>query len=110
MKPGKLITMLLAATLLAGSLEAQKKKQEAEPTDASKFNWDKSKLIPKLKKFAITELTVNYKLTTTAKTIAQEKSSGKIAGARVTAYLEFTDGEPAQSDFQKITDHFYSYF
>ncbi|HWB26997.1 MAG TPA: hypothetical protein VG738_16050 [Chitinophagaceae bacterium] len=82
----------------------------AEKTDASRFNWEKSKLIPKLKKLAITELTVNYKLTTTAKTIAQEKDTRKIAGARVTAYLEITDGELTQDDFQGITDHFYNYF
>jgi hypothetical protein len=81
-----------------------------EKPAAGRFKWEQSKIIPKLKKLAITELTVNYKLTTTAKTIAQEKSSGKIAGARVTAYLEFTDGDPSQDDFQGITDHFYRYF
>ncbi|MBS1559258.1 MAG: hypothetical protein JST69_11095 [Bacteroidetes bacterium] len=114
---GKLMTMnkniyIAVATLLALSSQsvAQKKGAIQEKTDASRFRWEQSKIVPKLKKLAITELTVNYKLTTTAKTIAQEKSSGKIAGARVTAYLEFTDGEPSQDDFQGITDHFYSYF
>src|SRR5689334_7027585 len=106
----KLLLLLSAAALFYGPVLAQKKGETAEKTDASRFNWDKSKLIPNLKKLAITELTVNYKLTTTAKTIAQERSTGKIAGARVTAYLEFTDGEPTPDDFQGITDHFYRYF
>ena len=107
----KLLMLMLAAILHCGWVLAQKKGTAvAEKTDASRFNWDKSKLIPNLKKLAITELTVNYKLTTTAKTIAQERSTGKIAGARVSAYLEFTDGEPTQEDFQGITDHFYHYF
>jgi len=111
-KTGKqLLTLMLAIALACGTVLAQKKKDaKAEPTDASRFNWDQSKLVPKLKKLAITELTVNYKLTTTAKTIAQEKSTHKIAGARVSAYLEFTDSEPTQDDFQGITDHFYHYF
>lgn len=81
-----------------------------EKTDAGHFNWDRSKLIPKLKKLAITELTVTYKLTTTAKTIAQERDTRKMAGARTTAYLETTDGDLTSEDFQGITNHFYRYF
>ena len=90
---------------------AQKKKGEPEEKpDASKFRWEQSKLIPKLKKLAITELTVNYKLTTTTKTVVQEKGSRAMAGARVTAYLETTDGDLTPEDFQGLTDHFYNYF
>lgn len=107
----KLTMVLLVAMLVCSTAFAQKnKKKTEEPTDASRFAWDKSKLIPKLKKLAIAEITINYKLTTTAKTIAQEKDTRKIAGARVTAYLETTDGDLTQNDFQGITDHFYNYF
>src|ERR1044071_6894000 len=109
----KVWILMFAIVLACGQVSAQKKKGEAAPppTDASRFNWDKSKIIPKLKKLAITELTVNYKLTTTAKTITKEdRSGGKIAGARVSGFLEFTDSEPTQADFQAITDHFYRYF
>lgn len=111
-KTGKnLLMLILAAVFFCETGLAQKKKEAVvEKTDASRFNWDRSKLMPKLKKMAITELTVNYKLTTTAKTNVQEKGTGKMAGARVTAYLEFTDSEPTQDDFQGITDHFYRYF
>lgn len=109
----KLGMLLFAAVIACGTVSAQKKKGEAPapPADASRFAWEKSKIIPKLDKLAITELTVNYKLTTTAKTIAiEDRSGGKIAGARVTGFLEFTDSEPTRDDFQGITDHFYRYF
>ena len=110
----KLGILMFAIVLACGTVSAQKKKKgEAPPppADASRFNWEKSKIIPKLEKLAIAELTVNYKLTTTAKTIAKEdRSGGHIAGARVTGFLEFTDSEPTQEDFQGITDHFYRYF
>jgi hypothetical protein len=109
-KAGILMFALVAA---CGTVSAQKKKGEAPPppADASRFAWEKSKLIPKLEKLAITELTVNYKLTTTAKTtVVEDRSGGKIAGARVTGFLEFTDAEPTLDDYQGITDHFYRYF
>jgi len=101
---------MVALFTICTPLIAQKKKDGQEKRDADYFNWEKSKLIPKLKKLAITELTVNYKLTTTAKTIVQEKGTGNIAGARVSAYLEFIDSDPTSDDFQGITDHFYRYF
>jgi hypothetical protein len=108
----KLGLLMFAMVLVMSTVSAQKKKQEAAPpTDASRFNWENSKIVPKLQKLAITELTVNYKLTTTAKTVTvEQRSGGHIAGARVTGFLEFTDSEPTQADFQGITDHFYRYF
>lgn len=103
---------MFAIVSVCGTASAQKKKEAAAPPpDAAMFKWEESKVIPKMKKLAIAELTVNYKLTTTAKTITKEdRSGGKIAGARVTAFLEFTDSEPTPADYQAITDHFYRYF
>jgi hypothetical protein len=107
----KLLMILFSVVFEGSSAFAQKDKSNNDGnSDAGHFNWGKSKLVPKLKKLAITELTVSYKLTTTAKTIAQEKDTRKMAGARVTAYLETTDGDLTQEDFQGITDHFYNYF
>jgi hypothetical protein len=110
----KCVILMFAIVSLCGTLSAQKKKKDEpvpEKPDAGRFRWEQSKVIPKLKKLAITELTVNYKLTTTAKTITQEsRSGGQIAGARVTGFLEFTDSQPSPADFQGITDHFYHYF
>ena len=70
----------------------------------------KPKIMPKLEKLAIAQITVNYKLTTKVSTIGKEKSSGKMAGAKLTAFLETTDGELSPADFQEVTDYFYSYF
>lgn len=108
----KVGALMVAMVLVSGTVSAQKNKKEvAPPTDASRFNWEASKLVPKLKKLAITELTVNYKLTTTAKTVTKEqRSGGHIAGARVSGFLEFSDTEPTPADYQAITDHFYRYF
>jgi hypothetical protein len=113
MKTTNFLILILTIVSVCGTVSAQKKKETVNepPQDAAMFKWEESKIIPKMKKLAITELTVNYKLTTTAKTITQEdRSGGKIAGARVTAFLEFTDSEPTQADYQGITDHFYRYF
>lgn len=100
----KVIILIVVIVIFCNPIFAQEKK------DSDKFKVDKSKLFPKITRLAITELTVNFKLTTTAKTIAQEKSSKNTAGARVSAYLETTDGDLTLGDCQKITDHFYSYF
>jgi hypothetical protein len=79
-------------------------------TDADKLKLDKSKIFSKVDRFAVAQLRVNYKLTTTAKTVGKDKSSGSMAGAKVSAYLLTTDGELTQDDFQQVTDYFYSYF
>lgn len=78
-------------------------------SDADKFRVDKPKILSKLDNLALAQLTVNYKLTTTAKTVAKG-NQGTVAGARVSAYLETTDGDLTDSDFQEVTNYFYSYF
>ena len=79
-------------------------------SDADMLKVDKPKILSKLDKLALAQITINYKLVTTAKTVAQEKKTGQTAGARVTAILETTDGELSENDFQEISDYFYSYF
>ncbi len=78
-------------------------------TDADKFRVDKPKILSKLDNLALAQVTVNYKLTTTAKTTAKG-NQGSVAGARVSAYLETTDGDLTDADFQEVTNYFYSYF
>lgn len=68
----------------------------------------KPKITPRLEKLALAQITVSYKLNTTHTTIG--KGGGKMAGAKVTAYLETSDGNLTESDFQEVTDYFYSYF
>ena len=70
----------------------------------------KPKIIRSLDNLAIAQITVNYKLSTTEKTVVKDKSSGQIAGAKVSAFLETSDGELATADFQEVSDYFYSYF
>jgi hypothetical protein len=107
----KSLLLLAIVALIGNAVLAQKKKGQAEEKhEYDKFRMEKSKIIPNLKRLAIAQLTVDYKLTTTAKAITQEASSRKIAGARVSAYLEFTDGDMTKEEFQEITDYFYSYF
>lgn len=101
------LLLILAATLAVPSFA---QKGEAEKTEADKFRVDKTKILPKMERLALAQLCVHFKLVTTTKTVVQEKDYRNIAGARVSAYLEFTDAEPTQSDYQAIADHFYAYF
>lgn len=73
-------------------------------------SFGKPKIMPHLEKFALAQLSVTYKLTSTEHTIGKERATGKMAGAKLTAFLETTDGELTSADFQEITDHFYNYF
>lgn len=88
----------------------------AQSTDADKVqiltngSFAKSKIAPNFSKFAIAQITINYRLTSTAKTIGKDKKTGTVAGAKLSAYLETTDGELTTADFQEISDSFYTYF
>ncbi|WP_157557938.1 hypothetical protein [Niabella aurantiaca] len=70
----------------------------------------KPKILPNLQKFAIAQLSITYKLNTSESTIGKERSTGAIAGAKLKAFLETTDGQLTQEDFQEITDYFYHSF
>lgn len=77
----------------------------------------KSKIIPKLEKLGLAQLTVTYKNISTKSVTKTEKKRtliGKENVARgtasVSAYLNITDEELNDSDYQEITDYFYTYF
>ena len=106
---------LLAAMVMA--LTALSTITKAQDPDALKImvggTFAKPKIMPNLEKFAIAQLTVNYKLSSTQMTVGKEKTfmgGSNMAGAKITAYLETTDGELTEADFQEVTDHFYAYF
>jgi len=88
----------------------------AQSNDANKLeivvggSFAKPKIIPALSNLALAQITVNYNLTSTERSAGHEKSTGATSGAKITAYLETTDGELTTADFQEITDYFYSYF
>lgn len=99
----------ISTSIFAQSSDESNKNAEAI-TVAVGGSFAKPKIMPRLEKFGLAQITVKYKLTTTERTVGKDKSSGKVAGAKLTAYLETTDGELTNADFQEITDHFYSYF
>lgn len=110
LRPFTLLVLGLFAFNL-GNAQTEESKQNAE-----KFKlmlggtFAKPKILPNMKTFALPQIRVNYKLTTTESVIGKERSTGAIAGAKLAAYLETTDGKLTQEDFQEITDHFYHYF
>jgi hypothetical protein len=103
----KIIT--IAAMLSLASFTSSIQAQENSPLKVGVGGtFGKPKIMPHLEKFALAQLSVTYKLTTTQMSIG--KGAGKMAGARITAYLETTDGELTDADFQEVTDYFFSYF
>ncbi|HMI78708.1 MAG TPA: hypothetical protein VK484_07935, partial [Ferruginibacter sp.] len=103
----------LACLFMPAIVHAQ---TEESKQNAEKFKlmlggtFAKPKIMPNMKRFALAQIRVNFKLTTTESTSGKEKSTGAMAGAKLAAYLETTDGKLTQEDFQEITDHFYHYF
>jgi hypothetical protein len=69
----------------------------------------KPKIIPEMDKLALAQITIRYKVTSTAKAVGKDGSYGTVAGAKISAYLETTDGPLTSEDFQEVTDYFYSY-
>jgi hypothetical protein len=84
-------------------------------SDAAKFevsaggSFAKPKIVPHPERLALAQVTIQYMQASTAKTVGKDKNSGSTAGARITAYLETTDGELTAEDFQELTDYFYGY-
>ncbi len=103
-----LATIGFCQSALAQSEEAKKNAELLKIGVGGTFA--KPKIIKSLDNLAIAQITVNYKLSTTEKTVVKDKSSGQIAGAKVSAFLETTDGELTTADFQEVSDYFYSYF
>jgi len=97
--------------LMSNAQETGESKQDAEKIKLMLVvTFAKPKILPNLEKFAIAQLSITYKLNTSESVIGKEKSSGAIAGAKLKAFLETTDGELTPEDFQEITDYFYHSF
>ncbi len=102
-----MITSMIAMLFIATATTAQTSADGKINTDAIQTA---GKVMKHIDKFGVAQLTVSYKLTSTESTMGKERSTGKSAGAKLTAYLETTDGQLTSEDFQEITDYFYSYF
>jgi len=106
---------LFSATLAILALQGSQLTTYAQgKADALKIgvggSFAKPKIMPRLEKLGIAQITVNYKLTTMERAVGKDRASGQMAGAKLSAYLETTDGDLTPADFQEITDHFYYYF
>lgn len=111
MNAAKILLLGLLAFPFSLSVQAQAGAENADAIGVSTGGtFAKPKLMPKLEKLGIAQITVNYKLTSSHMEIEREKFTGKTAAAKLTSYLETTDGELTPADFQEVTDHFYSYF
>ncbi len=109
----KLITFFTVIVLTGSLLYAQKKKDDEVIKITAPGTGAKPKIIPSLTSLAVAQVKVSYKLSSTTRTVTQEKKiggGGHVAGAKVRCFLETTDGELTEDDFQSITDNFYSYF
>jgi len=76
----------------------------------------KAKMFGKMEKLALAQTSIYFKTATTREVIEHErgafgkrKSGGGSVAGRLTAYLEITDGELTEADFQELADSFYTY-
>lgn len=108
----KVTTLVITLMMVAQVILAQKKgEKDTNPfTIGVGGTFGKAKIIPSLEKLAIAQLTVSYKLTSEERVVGKEKSSGSMAGAKVTAYLKTTDADLTEEDLQEVTNYFYGYF
>lgn len=109
-----LLLQLIAICFLSAA--AQKKKNDEKFDFAATGTFSKPRIVPGMDKLAIAQATVIFKQATTKEHLENErgafggrKSGGGSVSGRLTAYLETTDGELTDADYQEITDHFYTY-
>ena len=76
----------------------------------------KPKMFGKMEKLALAQTSIYFKTATTREVIENErgafggrKSGGGSVAGRLTAYLNTTDGELEDADFQELADSFYTY-
>jgi hypothetical protein len=96
-----------------GSLSAQTADEAISITGGGAMG--KKTIIPKLSKVGITQATIFFKTVTTKEFFKNErgpldgrKHDGGSISMRATAFLEFSDGEMTDADYQEIADHYYT--
>lgn len=112
-----LITAFLFFAFSASTLKVSAQKN-AKETDyfvvRTGGTFNKPAITPKLEKLAIAQVVVKFKNATT-KTFEQaerglfgrKKMDGAHVSGRLTAYLETTDGNLSEADYQELADYFY---
>ncbi|HYE54687.1 MAG TPA: hypothetical protein VD996_07585 [Chitinophagaceae bacterium] len=113
---------IFAEQLIAGALTLTTLSLSAQDPEALKIlvggTFAKPKIIPKMEKLAIAQASIYFKTATTREVYENErggllggrKSGGGAVAGRITAYLETTDGELTEQDYQELADNFYKYF
>ncbi|WP_290799161.1 hypothetical protein [Flavihumibacter sp. UBA7668] len=106
---------LVAAMLLAASpLMAQVNPDALKIVGGGAMG--KKTIVPKIESLAFPQVTILYKTATTREMFKNERGAlggrkhggGSVAG-RVTSYLDITDVELTQEDYQQLTNGFYTY-
>lgn len=106
--------LLLALTFSAYSQDEKTVDQTLKMYVGGSFA--KPKIFGKMDKIAIAQSSIYFKTVTTREVVeternvfGQRKSGGGSVAGRLTAYLETTDGELADADFQELADGYYTY-
>lgn len=92
----------------------------AQPADALNLvgggAMGKKTIVPKIEQIAFPQVTILYKTATTRDMYKNErgvlggrKQGGGAVAGRVTTYLDITDGDLTQDDYQQLTNQFYTY-
>jgi len=113
----KLLLLFTCSTLFFSGI-AQNAGDDAEAFEFTVGGtFGKPKIVPKLDKLAIAQASIYFKNASTREVYENErggllggrKSGGGAVAGRLTGYLETTDGELSQQEYQELADQFYVY-
>lgn len=110
-----LFTLFLASCVFVSRAQDEKTVDETLKMYVG-GTFGKAKMFGKMEKLALAQTSIYFKTATTREVIENErgafgsrKSGGGSVAGRITAYLNTTDGELTDADFQEIADSFYVY-
>ena len=82
---------LMSGLLFVCTLQAQSTEEAKNNAEKIKLmlggSFAKPKILPGLEKFALAQVKINFKMSTTESTIGKERSTGAISGDKLAAYL-----------------------
>lgn len=114
MKKALLLSCCLGLSCLAFAQDAKTVDETLKVTAGGTFG--KPKILKDLDRIAIAQSTIYFKTATTREVVEHERGAfgrrkqdgGSVAGT-ITAYLDFTDGEMTEGEYQELADGFYTY-
>lgn len=112
----KTILFLAMALCLSQAIAQSKETVEETLKITGGGTFSKPKILKELDKIAITQASVYFKTATTREVLETErgafggrKSGGGAVAGTITAYLDFSDEEMTEADYQALADDFYDY-